>query len=38
MSQYAFFNELNSAVSMDVPLKKVPAPRWQKKCLETSNR
>ncbi|KAL1459225.1 hypothetical protein WDU94_011232 [Cyamophila willieti] len=36
MSQFAFFNDLNSAVNMDEPITKGPAPRWQRKNKENS--
>ncbi|XP_049799379.1 cell division cycle protein 20 homolog isoform X1 [Schistocerca nitens] len=38
MSQFSFFNEINSCVRMDDPITKGPVPRWQKKNLDTSNR
>lgn len=37
MSQFAFFNDLNSAVKMDEPLTKGPLPRWQRKNKENSS-
>lgn len=37
MSQFAFFNDLNSALNMDEPLTKGPLPRWQRKNKENSS-
>lgn len=31
MSQFAYFNEINSAFIMDGDISKGPVPRWQKK-------
>lgn len=31
MSQFAYFNEINSAFIMDGDISKGPMPRWQKK-------
>lgn len=31
MSQFNYLNEINSVLTMDGELNKVPAPRWQKK-------
>lgn len=31
MSQFAYFNEINSAFIMDGDINKGPMPRWQKK-------
>lgn len=31
MSQFAYFNEINSALTMDGDISRGPMPRWQKK-------
>lgn len=36
MSQFNFFNEINSALTMDGEITRGPLPRWQKKMMEAS--
>lgn len=38
MSQFAFVNDLKSAVRMDEPITSGPAPRWMKKSVESTSR
>lgn len=37
MAGYNFMNELNNVVRMDEPITRGPMPRWQKKCVDSSN-
>jgi len=37
MAQFTFVNDLNNALRMDDPLTRGPAPRWQKKAMDSSS-
>lgn len=37
MSQFNFFNEINSALTMDGEITRGPPPRWQKKMMDASS-